>query len=248
MTVLEVALTMVVLVSSVVNAAGSAVRRQAEGVVSGRVIRPADATGVGDVQVTLIGPMAGQAERALASFPLMAADIAERLNIAELGAVTDRDGRFTFHDLTPGVYALLFRRDGYFGAASPGDQPTSPIVTSTINVTAGPAAPELTVHMIRGTTIRGTVRDAGGNPVGSARVVLVGEFASGRNVAADADGTFTIVAAPDRYKLLALKTAPAGPLIDASPALGDLVSTVRRSGQPVAAREGEDLTIDLVAD
>lgn len=242
-------MTVVALLSTATGAAaGPAATLQTGGIVSGRVIESTGMQGVPDVQIVLIGPMEGQAERALASFPLMAAEIAERLGIAQIPTSTDGNGRFTFDGRAPGLYALLFRRDGYFGPAKPGNPPTSAFVTSTVTVTAGSPPPDVVITMIRAATIRGTVRDVQGRPVASARVVLVGESAIGRNVGTDADGAFTIVTAPDSYKVLALKAAPTGPLIGANLATGELVSRVRSTGQPITVGEGEQLTIEVVAD
>ena len=82
------------------------------------------------------------AERALASFPLMAEEIADRLGIRQLRAITDAEGRFRYEATPPGLYGLVFRREGYVGPAKPGDRPTSPIVTATVKVLDGiPPAP-----------------------------------------------------------------------------------------------------------
>jgi hypothetical protein len=48
---------------------------------------------------------------------------------------------------TPGLYALVFRKDGYVGSAKPGDPPTSPLVATTVIVSEGETPPELSVTM-----------------------------------------------------------------------------------------------------
>jgi hypothetical protein len=48
---------------------------------------------------------------------------------------------------TPGLYALVFRKEGYVGSAKPDDPPTSPLVT-TVLITEGETPPQLTVTMI----------------------------------------------------------------------------------------------------
>ena len=121
---------------------------QDEGRVSGRVIGLSDTEGVADVQVNFVGPFAGQAERALASFPLMPEEIADRLGIAQVSATTDAQGRFTVFAPTAGLYALVFRRDGYVGAAKPGDTLTSPLVTTTVTITEGAKPAEITITLV----------------------------------------------------------------------------------------------------
>jgi len=116
--------------------------------VSGRVSGLSGIEGVADVQVNLVGPFAGQAERALASFPLMAEEIAERLGIAQVRTTTDAQGRFTVIAPSAGLYALIFRRDGYVGAAKPGDTLTSPLVTTTVTIIEGTRPAEITITMV----------------------------------------------------------------------------------------------------
>ena len=80
--------------------------------------------------------MEGQAKAALASFPLMAVEIAETLSIPRFTTATGADGRFVVQNLAPGLYSVLAKRKGYVGPARPGDPPTSPLVTATITVAA----------------------------------------------------------------------------------------------------------------
>jgi hypothetical protein len=42
--------------------------------------------------------------------------------------------------LSPGLYSVLAKREGYVGPATPGTQPTSTLITTTVTVTAGQTA------------------------------------------------------------------------------------------------------------
>ena len=119
------------------------------GTVSGQVIEVPETRGLVDVSVTLVGPMEGQAERALASFPLMAEEIADRLGITQIRTVTETEGRFRFDTKTPGLYALVFRRQSYVGPAKPGDRLTSVLVTATVTVVDGVPPTPVIVEMTR---------------------------------------------------------------------------------------------------
>jgi hypothetical protein len=121
--------------------------RQDEGRVTGRVMGLADEQGIPEVEINFVGPFAGHAERALASFPLMPEEIAERLGIAQVRTMSDAQGRFSVFAPMPGLYALIFRKDGYVGSAKPGEPPTSPLVTTTVIVREGETPPELSVTM-----------------------------------------------------------------------------------------------------
>jgi hypothetical protein len=89
---------------------------------------------IAGVEVSVFGPMEGQAKAAIASFPLMAAEISETLRIPHVTTTTGTDGRFSFEHLAPGLYSVLAKRKGYVGPARPGDPPTSVLVTATITV------------------------------------------------------------------------------------------------------------------
>ena len=91
--------------------------------------------------------MEGKARAAIGSFPLMAAEISETLSIPHVTAVTGSDGRFTFQNLSPGLYSILAKRQGYIGPATPDAAPTSPIVTATVTVGAKEPA-EVLLYMV----------------------------------------------------------------------------------------------------
>jgi hypothetical protein len=104
---------------------------------------------IADVEVSVFGPMEGQAKAAIASFPLMAAEISETLRIPHVTTTTGTDGRFSFQHLAPGLYSVLATRKGYVGPARPGDPPTSVLVTATITVAAKERA-EVLLSMVPG--------------------------------------------------------------------------------------------------
>ncbi len=140
-----------ILVSVIGTPAAAPAARQ-DGPVSGQVIDVGEKRGLAGVSVTFVGPMEGQAERALTSFPLMAEEIAERLNIPQSRETTDAEGRFRFYTRTPGLYALVFRRDSYVGPAKPGDPLTSVLVTARVTVVEGATPRPVVVEMIRRAT------------------------------------------------------------------------------------------------
>jgi hypothetical protein len=104
---------------------------------------------IADVVVTVFGPMEGKAIAALKSFPLMAAEISEALSIPQVTATSDAGGRFRVAVPGPGVYSVLARRMGYLGPATPGDAPTSTMVTATVTV-GGKERAEVLLYMVPG--------------------------------------------------------------------------------------------------
>ena len=136
-----------IVVAVLAGLTGAPAARQ-DATVTGEVIE-VGVSGLAGVAVTFVGPMEGQAERALKSFPLMAEEIADRLGIPQIRTVTDAEGRFKFAVSTPGLYALVFRRQGYIGAAKPGDPLSSVLVTATVTVVDGTPSPPIIVEMIR---------------------------------------------------------------------------------------------------
>lgn len=88
---------------------------------------------------------------------------------------TDDTGRFVFSGVANGPYRLHAQRNGYVGQplreSLRGGAPE--VVTQAVNVSAPQAVPEISFSFIKGGAIAGTVRDANGEPVASAVVVLL---------------------------------------------------------------------------
>ena len=136
-TVLHVAFTSCALIGLFLLPARLVARQASDTVIAGQVTLPGGLQGIADVQVTVFGPMEGQARAAIASFPLMAAEISETLSIPHRDVTTGPDGRFQFRNLVPGLYSVMARRPGYVGPAVPDTPPTSVLVTATVTVAAG---------------------------------------------------------------------------------------------------------------
>ena len=90
--------------------------------------------------------------------------------IPQIFATTDGDGRFTFRSLAPGRYQVRAQRDGYFAPPPPGAAGAPTIATTTATVAAGQESPEVAIHMIRGATVSGRVRDLNGQPVSNLQI------------------------------------------------------------------------------
>jgi len=135
----------VALLFPVVLGAGQA----SEPALVGQVAEPGGLQGIASVQITVYGPMEGQARAAIASFPLMAAEISEKLSIPHQEVTTGPDGRFRFRNLVPGLYAVTATRQGYVGPPLPDTPATSPLVTTTVTVTAGKGS-EVLLFMVPG--------------------------------------------------------------------------------------------------
>src|SRR6185369_7281852 len=74
-------------------------------------------------------------------------------------------------DLPPGRYSLVVDKAAYvktyFGSKRPGQPPGTPVA-----VVAGQPAPAVTIKVLRGGVIAGTVRDWVGSPVASSQVTV----------------------------------------------------------------------------
>jgi hypothetical protein len=86
------------------------------------------------------------------------------------GAYTDREGRFALTDVPAGQHTLYVSRPPYvstsYGAATPAD-PGTPVT-----VTSGQRLSGLTIAMIRGAAIGGTVTDENGQPLPNVQISL----------------------------------------------------------------------------
>jgi hypothetical protein len=89
-----------------------------------------------------------------------------------LAAITDDAGTFAFPDLPPGSYTLVATRAAYvssaYGAKAYGRGSGVPI-----SLAAGQAVRDLTLKMIHGGVIAGTLRDAIGRPAANAELILM---------------------------------------------------------------------------
>jgi len=136
-TVFDVAVTSCALIGLVLLPPRLVARQTSDTAIAGQVTLPGGLQGIPDVQVTMFGPMEGQAKAAIASFPLMAAEISEKLSIPHQDVTTGPDGRFQFRNLVPGLYSVMARRPGYVGPPVPDTPATSVLVTATVTVAAG---------------------------------------------------------------------------------------------------------------
>ena len=162
----------------------------ATGILQGRVIRSSTQEPIPGVQVTLAGgPGApaqpfipgpnggvtidlGDGRRILTSSVEAANSLIANpppgMNIAGLGAigaqkgaVTDRDGVYSFKDLAPGRYTVRVQHEGYFGPATNGI--ATPLVSKPVTVEAGKTA-SVDVALVKGGVISGQIRNPSGQP------------------------------------------------------------------------------------
>jgi protocatechuate 3,4-dioxygenase beta subunit len=86
-------------------------------------------------------------------------------------AITDDDGRFVFQALGGGRYGLTATRTGLVGIAYGARRPDRP--GSAITLADGQKVSDITLRMLRGAAISGTVRDETGEPVPGQSVSLM---------------------------------------------------------------------------
>lgn len=140
-------------------------------------------------------------------------------NVNGWSATTDDDGRFVLAGVSAGRYVIEAQKPawvtGRYGAARPG-RPGIPIV-----VNEGATVQGLTIAMIRGSAISGTVLSRSGDPVPGVVVSAIG--ARGRSpdtdVTTDDEGRFRLFGlAPGEYAVLAtLRSGPATALMELTP-------------------------------
>jgi hypothetical protein len=80
---------------------------------------------------------------------------------------TDRDGRFTFKDVTPARYTVRSARDGYFGKSDGGTYAPSASVEVTVR---GRDAEQAQISMVQGGIIGGRISDASGEILANVNV------------------------------------------------------------------------------
>ena len=87
-------------------------------------------------------------------------------------AISDPQGRFQVRDLPAGRYTLYANRPGYlpsyYGATKPWRGPSVPI-----SLADGQQVTDLTLRMIWGAAVTGTIRDASGQPMSGIRVQIM---------------------------------------------------------------------------
>jgi hypothetical protein len=108
---------------------------------------------------------------------------------AVLTALTDNAGHFTFDDVAPGYYTLLFMKPGYAGAAYGAKHAGDP--GAPVAIAAGRHT-DLMMTMTKGGVIAGRILDEIGAPVAGARIFAVTrhvEDGAPRDVAAGAGST-----------------------------------------------------------
>src|SRR5688572_2358548 len=81
---------------------------------------------------------------------------------------TQTDGRFYFHNLSPGAYEVSVRRVGFAPAEVGQKWPGGPGVP--VQLRAGQPTPDLTVRMVAAAAISGRVSDSNGQPLANAQV------------------------------------------------------------------------------
>ena len=81
---------------------------------------------------------------------------------------TETDGRFYFHNLSPGAYEVSVRRVGFAPAEVGQKWPGGPGVP--VQLRAGQPTPDLTVRMVAAAAISGRVSDSNGQPLANAQV------------------------------------------------------------------------------
>jgi protocatechuate 3,4-dioxygenase beta subunit len=105
--------------------------------------------------------------------------------------VTGSDGLFLIEGIEPGAHNISVEHPDYSRA------------DTRVEVVEDVDPPEIVVHLSRGGTITGTVRDAGGQPVPNARIMMMqGRGGDMRWASTDADGTYVFERlAPATYNL-----------------------------------------------
>jgi len=87
-------------------------------------------------------------------------------------AVTDDDGRFEFEQLPAGRYTLVVSKpayaSSYYGARRLHRPPGTPVVLAD-----GERRTNVVIPLVRGAVVAGTVRNAGGQPIADARVMVL---------------------------------------------------------------------------
>lgn len=116
---------------------------------------------------------------------------------------TDADGRYTFEDVRPGDYRLIFDKRPTYAFQWWGDA-VDDTSAATVHVAPGQHRTDVDATLHRGASISGTISVPGGGPVPRAGVYAVVDSAIVRVASAAPDGTYTIdQLPPGDYTLIA---------------------------------------------
>jgi hypothetical protein len=140
---------------------------------------------------------------------------------------TDRDGRFSFMDVSPGVYTVRVQKEGFFGKPEGGVNP--PTAAADVVVDAGKAG-EAELAMIPGAIVGGRIFDEKGQLLSNANVqAFTVRYAFGRATLApqvskvtDDRGEFRLFWLPPGEYFLAVTPAPVAPAPGVPPAASPL--------------------------
>jgi hypothetical protein len=189
----------------------------------------------GDTAVRIVLPAPGGIEGRIAFADGTAPERA-LIGVGVLPAAPTRDGAFAVHDLPPGRYDVRVRGPDF-----------AELIHRGVEVQAGAITDVGTLTVERGRRLTGRVVDAGGTPVGGARVIagemLVSEGGAGGNPAIEdemglrtaisqPDGSFAIQGAPAKGGAVMAEHADRG----RSPSIGFAAGTEDVTGLTLALR------------
>jgi uncharacterized protein (DUF2141 family) len=123
-------------------------------------------------------------------------------------SVTDDAGRFLFTGLPAGAYSIQATKPGwltsYYGSRRPGIQPFSP---SPLQISNGERKADITLTLLHGSAIAGTVRDSNGRPIDASVFVVQPRVRDGVRVYTQPSGIEQSTASSDdrgAYRLYGL--------------------------------------------
>jgi protocatechuate 3,4-dioxygenase beta subunit len=135
----------------------------------------------------------------------------------------DDEGRFTFMDVPAGRYTLQAVKPGFLNATYGATRPNRPGIS--VVMSAGQIVEGLTIRMLRGAAVSGTLRDAKGRPVAGAtvRALRYGYHYTGeRRLTSETSGSSATTDDRGMYRVWGLR--PGQYVVTAVPALGSLSS------------------------
>jgi len=114
------------------------------------------------------GSLQGIIVRDASGDPLSKAAVELRGGQIQQTTITQIDGRFYFHNLPPGAYEIIVRRDGFAPTQHGQKWPGGPGVP--VQLRAGQTVPDLTLRMVAAASISGRISDSNGQPMANAQV------------------------------------------------------------------------------